>query len=198
MKPREYSSNPKRIVIFFFLDFSQKLKRDLRVFEEAQLEELVVVVSCFSVGDRGDDCLVWKPSSTGQFSVGSLYKFMVSFGLEEDLCLGRIWRVKGCLESGGFCVARPWYGRCGLLAMILRKAGCGEVLRNDKGHILAIFSGPLGCIDSIEVEVQAIRHVLVVLWELELEWRSCSCVIIESYSVVAVSWVLHLERQPWK
>ncbi|KAL4283634.1 hypothetical protein GQ457_16G022630 [Hibiscus cannabinus] len=77
-----------------------------------------------------------------------------------------------------------------------RKAGCGGVLRNNKGHILDIFSGPLSCIDSNEAEVQAIRHALVVLWESM--WRSCPCVIIESDSTVVVSWVLHLERRPWK
>ncbi|KAL4319757.1 hypothetical protein GQ457_18G011010 [Hibiscus cannabinus] len=68
---------------------------------------------------------------------------------------------------------------------IERKAGCGGVLRNDTGRILAIFSGPLGNRDSTEAELLAIRHALVML--SESEWRSCPCVIIESDSMVVVS-----------
>ncbi|KAK8579162.1 hypothetical protein V6N12_069491 [Hibiscus sabdariffa] len=40
-------------------------RRELRVFEVQQLGELVAIVSCFSLGERGEDRLVWKPSSTG-------------------------------------------------------------------------------------------------------------------------------------
>ncbi|KAL4367969.1 hypothetical protein GQ457_05G016550 [Hibiscus cannabinus] len=40
------------------------------------------------------------------------------------------------------------------------KTGCGGVLWDDKGRIFAIFSGPLGRIDSNEAEFQAISHAL--------------------------------------
>ncbi|KAL4298025.1 hypothetical protein GQ457_12G017110 [Hibiscus cannabinus] len=76
------------------------------------------------------------------------------------------------------------------------KAGCGGVLRDAKGRILALFSGPLGRIDSNEAEVQAICHALALL--LDSCWRSCPSVVVESDSIVDVSWVLHLERRPWK
>ncbi|KAL4347296.1 hypothetical protein GQ457_17G024020 [Hibiscus cannabinus] len=65
-------------------------------------------------------------------------------------------------------------------------ASCGGVLRDDHGQILALFSGPLGVLESNDAEIRAICHALLLLR-----------VFIESDSLVAVSWVLEYERRPW-
>ncbi|KAK8595441.1 hypothetical protein V6N13_016810 [Hibiscus sabdariffa] len=52
-------------------------RRDLRVFEEQQLGELVADVSRFSFGDRGADHLVWKPSSTGTAKIQCFLWFVL-------------------------------------------------------------------------------------------------------------------------
>ncbi|KAK8564613.1 hypothetical protein V6N12_058196 [Hibiscus sabdariffa] len=189
-------------VSFVHDNWSLFFRRELRVFEVQQLGELVAIVSRFLLGAIGVDRLIWKPSPMGQFSMGLLYKLMTLFGLQKDSCLGYIWRVKGSsLARVGVCWVPQSPGVLkfnvdGSVFGSFGKAGCGGVLRDDKGHILALFSGPLGSIDFNEAEVQLIVHALVVL--LESKWRSHPFVVIESDSVVAVSWVMHLERRSWK
>ncbi|KAK8617292.1 hypothetical protein V6N13_080209 [Hibiscus sabdariffa] len=68
-------------------------RHDLCLFETKQLEELVAIVSRYYISDRGADKLIWKPSPTRVFLVGSLYKLMHLCGLQEELDLGSIWWV---------------------------------------------------------------------------------------------------------
>ncbi|KAL4378031.1 hypothetical protein GQ457_02G027360 [Hibiscus cannabinus] len=74
-------------------------------------------------------------------------------------------------------------------------AGCGGVLRDGDGHIIALFSGPLGILDSNVAEIRAIAAALDIL--VEGRWEGVSSFVIESDSAVALSWILHKERRPW-
>ncbi|KAL4333845.1 hypothetical protein GQ457_07G009460 [Hibiscus cannabinus] len=73
-------------------------------------------------------------------------------------------------------------------------AGCGGVLRDSGGRILACFSGPLGSLDSNEAKLRAIDFALDFL--VSSRWRYGASIIIESDSVTAISWILHQERRP--
>ncbi|KAK8576177.1 hypothetical protein V6N13_090654 [Hibiscus sabdariffa] len=68
-------------------------RRKLRDFEMKQLNELIAIVSSLVICNRVDNKLIWTPSRTCDFFVGSLYKLMSSFSLEDELDLGQIWRV---------------------------------------------------------------------------------------------------------
>ncbi|KAL4368431.1 hypothetical protein GQ457_05G036100 [Hibiscus cannabinus] len=74
--------------------------------------------------------------------------------------------------------------------------GCGGVLRDGDGHIIALFSGPLGILDSNVAEIRAIAAALDIL--VEGKWEGLSSFVIESDSAVALSWILHKERRPWR
>ncbi|GMJ03941.1 hypothetical protein like AT4G29090 [Hibiscus trionum] len=74
-------------------------------------------------------------------------------------------------------------------------AGFGGVMRDEDSRILGLFSGPLGVMDSNEAEVRAIAFALGLIQERE--WRK-GCVIIESDSQVALSWVTQSTKHPWR
>jgi ribonuclease HI len=46
-------------------------------------------------------------------------------------------------------------------------AGCGGLIRDDKGNWISGFSGPVDFADSLYVELQAILQGLLVTWEIE-------------------------------
>ncbi|GMJ14509.1 hypothetical protein like AT5G65005 [Hibiscus trionum] len=74
-------------------------------------------------------------------------------------------------------------------------AGVREVMRDADSRILALFSGPVGCLDSNVAEVKAIELAVQVV--AEGVWRE-RCVVIESDSQVALSWVTGLAKRPWR
>ncbi|KAL4366596.1 hypothetical protein GQ457_05G019080 [Hibiscus cannabinus] len=74
-------------------------------------------------------------------------------------------------------------------------AGCGGVLRVTSCRALDFFLGPLGLLDSNEVELCAIWHPLNLF--SSTRWASSNSLIIESDSLVAISWILHSKNHPW-
>ncbi|KAL4378674.1 hypothetical protein GQ457_02G029430 [Hibiscus cannabinus] len=127
------------------------------------------------------------------------------------------------LKSGGLWVVQQCCGRYGWLVMRVKAdaldcffdeaqwwccpldcsfpvaaglAGCGGVLRDGDGHIIALFSGPLGILDSNVAEIWAIAAALDIL--VVGKWEGVSSFVIESDSAVALSWILHKERRPWR
>ncbi|PWA95600.1 hypothetical protein CTI12_AA049650 [Artemisia annua] len=69
----------------------------------------------------------------------------------------------------------------------LGSTGMGGLLRNNCGVVVAIFSIPLGVLDSNVVEVMAIKETCRMVNE-KLDWSSPG-IIVESDSLNAVSWV---------
>ena len=75
-------------------------------------------------------------------------------------------------------------------------AGCGGILRNERERILALFSGPLGILDSNIVEVMAIKVALGMF--VRSIWKGKFGLIIESDSKIAVRWCSGKDCRPWK
>ncbi|PWA68757.1 hypothetical protein CTI12_AA301610 [Artemisia annua] len=75
-------------------------------------------------------------------------------------------------------------------------AGIGGLLRNNCGAVVAMFSIPIGVLDSNVAEVMAIKEACRMVNEkLDL---SSSGIIVESDSLNAVSWVRHPLERPWR
>ncbi|PWA45434.1 reverse transcriptase [Artemisia annua] len=75
-------------------------------------------------------------------------------------------------------------------------AGIGGLLRNNCSAVVAMFSIPLGVLDSNVVEVMAIKEACRMVNEkLDL---SSSGIIVESDSLNAVSWVRHPFERSWR
>jgi len=75
-------------------------------------------------------------------------------------------------------------------------SGIGGVLRNHHGHLLGMFSVPVGILDSNIAELRAIVKAI------ELSASNClfhhQHLIIESDSVNAISWMNKPHSRPWK
>ena len=75
-------------------------------------------------------------------------------------------------------------------------SGIGGVLRNHHGHLLGMFSVPVGILDSNIAELRAIVKAI------ELSASNClfhhQHLIIESDSVNAISWMNKPHNRPWK
>eukprot|EP00258_Populus_trichocarpa_P025894 XP_024441913.1 chaperonin 60 subunit alpha 2, chloroplastic [Populus trichocarpa] len=75
-------------------------------------------------------------------------------------------------------------------------SGIGGVLRNHHGHLLGVFSVPVGILDSNIAELRAIVKAI------ELSASNClfhhQHLIIESDSVNAISWMNKPHSRPWK
>ncbi|PWA51835.1 reverse transcriptase [Artemisia annua] len=75
-------------------------------------------------------------------------------------------------------------------------AGIGGLLRKNCGAVVAMFSIPIGVLDSNVVEVMAIKEACRMVTEkLDL---SSSGIIVKSDSLNAVSWVRHPLEIPWR
>ncbi|KAL4289523.1 hypothetical protein GQ457_14G004800 [Hibiscus cannabinus] len=75
-------------------------------------------------------------------------------------------------------------------------AGCGGwVLRDTSGRVLTFFLGLLGVLDSNEAELRAIWHALQIFQDIH--WVNLMSLIIESDSMVTVSWILNSGEHPW-
>ena len=72
----------------------------------------------------------------------------------------------------------------------------GEILRNENGRILALFSGPLGILDPNIVEVMAIKVALGMF--VRSIWQRQLGLVIESDSMIAVRWCSEKDSRPWK
>ena len=75
-------------------------------------------------------------------------------------------------------------------------AGCGGILRNERERILALFSGPLGILDSNIVEVMAIKVALGMF--VRSIWKGKFGLVIESNSMIAIRWCSDKDNRPWK
>jgi len=74
-------------------------------------------------------------------------------------------------------------------------SGIGDVLRNHHGHLLGIFSLPVGILDSNIAELRAIVKAI------ELSASKCLLhykhIIIESDSANVISWMYNPYNRPW-
>ena len=120
------------------------------------------------------------------------------FWSDPSSCLlrGMIKRTRICTEWNHpldnclkFNVDGSAYGKPG-------PAGCGGILRNERGRILALFSGPLGILESNIAEVMAIKVVLGMF--VRSIWKGKFGLVIESDSMTAVRWCTDKESRPWK
>ncbi|KAE8726307.1 hypothetical protein F3Y22_tig00007099pilonHSYRG00013 [Hibiscus syriacus] len=75
-------------------------------------------------------------------------------------------------------------------------AGCGGVLRDDRGFIKAIFSGPVEAGSPEMAELAVIRMELELF--VETGWHSHWSLIIESDSKVVLNWVNSVVSRPWR
>ncbi|PWA52720.1 reverse transcriptase [Artemisia annua] len=72
----------------------------------------------------------------------------------------------------------------------------GGLLRNNCGFVLALFSIPLGVLDSNVAEVMAIKEACRMVNE-KLDLSSYG-IIVESDSLNAVSWIRRPFERPWR
>ncbi|KAL4367900.1 hypothetical protein GQ457_05G022870 [Hibiscus cannabinus] len=98
----------------------------------------------------------------------------------------RWWRVA--------CVRPQLLGAMVVVPVGLLVPGSGE--GDGDGRIIALFSGPLGILDSNVAEIRAIVAALDIL--VARKWDGVSFFVIESDSTMALSWILHKERRPWR
>jgi ribonuclease HI len=75
-------------------------------------------------------------------------------------------------------------------------AGMGGILRDSNGHVICVFSSYLGILDSNAAELLAICRALQVFFYCDLS--PTYSLIVESDSMVALSWVTKLQGFPWK
>ncbi|KAK8601030.1 hypothetical protein V6N12_050875 [Hibiscus sabdariffa] len=57
-------------------------------------EELQAIINGCMMDGSVNNRLIWKPTHDGKFTVGALYKLMVSFGLEDDVDCSAIWQLE--------------------------------------------------------------------------------------------------------
>ncbi|KAL4281573.1 hypothetical protein GQ457_03G012910 [Hibiscus cannabinus] len=181
-----------------------------------QLQELSGLVAGYRLGWGVADRIVWEPSVMGEFSVKELSTLMHSFDISVDtMGAFRVWDVDVPHKMRCFL----WFVLLGRLSTLVGvvwippvaralkfnvdgaahgkpgAAGCGGVLRDSDGRVLACFSWPLGTHESNEAELRAIDFALDFL--LSSKWCSVGSIIIESDLVTVVSWILHRERRSW-
>ncbi|GMJ01097.1 hypothetical protein like AT4G29090 [Hibiscus trionum] len=162
------------------------LARNERIFRGKCLtmEEICFLVKLRSfywikVGVEGEslsEAIWWTCPSTHVFSVAG-----------KKVRRGVFWQppVMGVLKFNIDGVAR---GKPG-------PAGFGGVMRDGECRILGLFSGPLGVMDSNVAEIRAIAFSLSLV--VEGSWRH-QCLITESDSQVALSWVTRSAKRPWR
>ncbi|KAL4342078.1 hypothetical protein GQ457_08G034560 [Hibiscus cannabinus] len=71
----------------------------------------------------------------------------------------------------------------------------GYLGRDGVGQIIALFSGPLGIMDSNESEICVIALALTLF--VKSRWKGSAGLVAESDSRVALEWVLHIDRRSW-
>ncbi|OMP08988.1 hypothetical protein COLO4_05921 [Corchorus olitorius] len=74
-------------------------------------------------------------------------------------------------------------------------AGCSGVLRDENGDMRAIFTAPLGTLNSNGAELMAIKMALEVF--IKAGWKGKYSFIVESDSTMAVKWVQDNACRPW-
>ncbi|KAK9032871.1 hypothetical protein V6N11_017913 [Hibiscus sabdariffa] len=75
-------------------------------------------------------------------------------------------------------------------------AGCGGILRNAASTIQALFSGQVSPLGADFVELTTILVALDLFVEVDLSWKSK--LIIESDSLLVITWTLHSDSRPWR
>ncbi|PWA41098.1 hypothetical protein CTI12_AA559960 [Artemisia annua] len=125
----------------------------------------------------------------------SLLDFFVNI-FSISVCFGDVCKVKRpsqwCPPEDGslkFNVDGSAKGKPGL-------AGIGGLLRNSEGVVVALFSMPVGIMDSNVAEVLAIKEASKML-NKKVEFNSVK-IVIESDSLNAVSWTHTPIKRPWR
>ncbi|KAE8726444.1 hypothetical protein F3Y22_tig00006886pilonHSYRG00006 [Hibiscus syriacus] len=75
-------------------------------------------------------------------------------------------------------------------------AGCGGVLRNSEGHVVAMFFGPVSLVNVDFAELVAIKFTLELF--CGSKWLRNVVLIIESDSAVVLNWLQSYSGRPWK
>ncbi|KAE8696464.1 hypothetical protein F3Y22_tig00110670pilonHSYRG00065 [Hibiscus syriacus] len=75
-------------------------------------------------------------------------------------------------------------------------AGCGGVLRNSEGHVVAMFFGPVSLVNVDFAELVAIKFALELF--CGSKWLRNVVLIIESDSAVVLNWLQSYSGRPWK
>ncbi|KAK8573652.1 hypothetical protein V6N13_009740 [Hibiscus sabdariffa] len=79
-------------------------------------------------------------------------------------------------------------------AFASNRAGCGGILREDCGNIRILFSGPIESDCSDLAEVLVIFHALAIF--REVGWIGKASLIVESDSVLALTWINDKLQRP--
>ncbi|XVF03763.1 hypothetical protein REPUB_Repub05bG0021200 [Reevesia pubescens] len=102
------------------------------------------------------------------------------------------------IAEGGCVVESAWWGNPVFCYFDLPRfkgkpgsAGCGWVLRDANGTILAVFFAPLGLLDSNMAELMAIKMALDVF--SQTQWMNIVKLIIELNFLVAINWCVKME-----
>ncbi|KAK9019400.1 hypothetical protein V6N11_053924 [Hibiscus sabdariffa] len=81
-------------------------------------------------------------------------------------------------------------------SFLLNRVGCGGVLRNHKGEVIAIFSGPVDCFGTDYSELVAVKMVLNLFKETNMFGKAR--LVIESDSQIVLKWLQNFSTRPWK
>ncbi|KAK8626128.1 hypothetical protein V6N13_133780 [Hibiscus sabdariffa] len=76
------------------------------------------------------------------------------------------------------------------------RAGCGGILREVSGNIKILFSGPIESDCSDVAEVLTIFHALAIF--CEAGWIGKASLIVESDSVLALTWINDKLQRLWR
>ncbi|XP_010279147.1 PREDICTED: uncharacterized protein LOC104613145 [Nelumbo nucifera] len=71
-------------------------------------------------------------------------------------------------------------------------SGIGGMIRNDKGAVVGMFSGPIGRGDSTTAELKAVAFGIQKAMELGMRK-----LVVEGDSKVVISWLKQNEKTPW-
>ncbi|KAK9000750.1 hypothetical protein V6N11_081237 [Hibiscus sabdariffa] len=81
-------------------------------------------------------------------------------------------------------------------SVLLNRAGCGGVLRNHKGEVIAIFSGLAECFGADYSELVAVKMALNLFKETNVFGKTR--LVIESDSQIVLNWLQNFSARPWK
>ncbi|KAK9000739.1 hypothetical protein V6N11_081227 [Hibiscus sabdariffa] len=81
-------------------------------------------------------------------------------------------------------------------SVLLNRAGCGGVLRNHKGEVIAIFYGPAECFGADYSELVAIKMAFNLFKETNVFGKAR--LVIESDSQIVLNWLQNFLARPWK
>ncbi|KAK5841267.1 hypothetical protein PVK06_010176 [Gossypium arboreum] len=189
--------------------------------EVIMVSQLMEAVSCIVLIPEVEDRLIWVHDKQGEFLVRKLSELLICaetaiFRFAFDriwnlkvppkvksflwmwVCPVRSWSGGKKFGSGGSFWCPPCFGGVKFNVSGVESegdVGCGGVLRNSKGVVRAVFSGPCAARESSAAEVGAVCLELEVF--IEMGWKGSCSLSIEVGSSNLFCWFENKCSRPW-